>query len=181
MAKAEGNVARRYARALFELCPPEALDSDREALHEVALLWCREETLRDALNNPAIPMTQRIDVIAALVERVKSGDTKFKNFIMLLFENRRLGLLSQIDQLFAAMIDQMRKLLALEITSAFEIESEEKNSIQDRIKADFGTLATITWSIDRTLLGGLLIKTGDLLLDSSVRGSLDKIRAQLAA
>ena len=179
MAKAEGRVARRYARALFELCPAAALEQMRAALRELAQLWEQQHDFRLALTNPAIPHAQRAAVLGEVCARVKAGDAVFKNFTMLLLENGRLALLPEAVRNLSVMIDQLRKVLALEIVSAFELPAEEKSALEERVKSEFGGAASVSWSTDRALMGGLLIKSGDRLLDSSVRSSLDKIRAQL--
>ena len=181
MAKAEGKVARRYARALFELCPPAQWEQMRDAVGELAALWRSDEQLRLAMRNPAIAPQERAAVLSDIAERVRQGDATLKNFLMLLLENGRIGALPQVAELFSSMIDEVRKILALEIVSAFELGEGEKNALQEQIKSQYGALATVAWRVDRQVLGGLLIKSGDRLLDSTVRGSLEKMRAVLAA
>jgi F-type H+-transporting ATPase subunit delta len=181
MAKAEGTVARRYARALFELCPPALWEQMRDAIREVASVWQNDKQLRMAINNPAIALAQRMHVLADIAERVSKGDQTLKNFLMLLLENGRVATLPRVAEVFSGMIDEVRKLLSLEIISAFELPDPEKTNVQEQIKAEYGALATIAWKVDRQILGGLLIKTGDRLLDSSVRGSLEKMRVLLMA
>jgi F-type H+-transporting ATPase subunit delta len=105
----------------------------------------------------------------------------FANFLQLLVENDRFGYLPEIGQEFAAAVAQLKKSLALEVVSAFPLPSDERSSLETRIKGEFGAMASISWSVDPLILGGLLIKAGDKLLDGSVGGSLERIRAELVA
>ncbi len=181
MAKAEGKVAKRYAKALLELCAPAQLEAVRDALNEFAALWSSDMQLRGALLNPAIPANSRNAIVSDIAGKIRSGDKNFLSFLLLLVQNGRCNVLPEIARVFSTMIDELKKLLSLEITSAFEVPANEKGDLQSKIQSQYGAMASLTWKTDGSLLGGLLIRAGDKLLDSSVKGSLEKIRSRLAA
>jgi len=191
MAKREGKAAKKYARALFDLAAKERqgaavesvirnLDALVAGLREVATLWSAQESLQSVLSNPAIFIESREAIVRDIAARVIPGSETFSNFLALLLQNKRFSYIEEIATIFSAMVDGFKKLLSLEITSAFEISSNEKQTLQTNIQEQLGYLgssSSISWNVDPTLLGGLTIKIGDQLLDSSVRGSLEKIRA----
>lgn len=181
MAKEQGKIARRYARALFELCPPNELEQMRASLQAFSAVWAEQGTLRTALANPVVTQSDRATVLLQVAQKIGLTDTRFKNFILLLVENDRVDIVPEVSQVFSTMLDQLRKVLALDVVSAFELPEGERQAVQERIRTEFGALATISWNVDKEILGGLLIKSGDRLLDSTVRGSLEKIRAALVA
>ncbi len=179
MAKVQGRVAKRYARALFDTVSPDKLESLSQSLNTLSQTWEENLQLRAAVLNPAIPSHVREEIIADVANQIRAGDKEFSNFTQILLNNQRLSSLPQIAQLFSEMVDQLKKVLALEVTSAFDLGSDEKKSIEDRVKGEFGNVPKVSWKTDRSLIGGLIIKVGDKLLDSSVRGSLEKLKSEL--
>lgn len=179
MAKAEGRVAKRYARALFESSSPDKVEALRDALRNLSALWSESAELRAATLNPAIPASKREEIVGEVANVVLPNDKGFANFAKVLVSNRRLATLPQIAELFSLMVDELKKILSLEVASAFEISQDERSKIEERVKREFGALPKVSWRVDKSLLGGLVIKVGDKLLDSSIKGSLEKLRSEL--
>jgi len=188
MASDAGKVGVKYAKALFELCQPAQLGTMKGALFSFCEAWQESPELRGSFSNPGIAAQEKItvlrDIAARLISRsdaVSASNTVLTNFLCVLLVNHRLGLIVDITQAFSGMIDEMNKLLNVEITSARELPEDEKAQVLNRLQRDFGSQAAVIWRVDSDILGGLLVQTGDKLLDSSVRGSLEKIRSKLAA
>ena len=181
MASGKGKLAKRYAKALFELCDISNMEDVAQGLGLLGKCWHENVELKSLLRNPAVPERERKAVALDLAARVRPSDHNFANFLQLLIENDRFGYLPEIAQEFAASVAQLKKSLALEVVSAFVLPSDERGSLETRIKGEFGAMASISWSVDPSILGGLLIKAGDKLLDGSVGGSLERIRAELIA
>ncbi len=189
MAKIEGKVARRYARALFELTQPARFDARRDALDGLSKVWLENSSLRNTLNNPGIPLAQREAALRDIGAKLIPGDSEFANFLSILLSGGRLPCLPQVAKLYSALVDSAKKLLALEIYSAFDLPASEKEALEAKIRAQLnqgqlsqiqcGNSATFSWKVDPDLLGGLLVKAGDCELDSSVRSTLEKIRQQV--
>ncbi|MBX7136392.1 MAG: ATP synthase F1 subunit delta [Oligoflexia bacterium] len=179
MSKSSLKVARRYAKALFDLCDKAKLDEMKSALVLFESAWKTNETLRGSMLNPAFPLDNRLAALSQICRQIKPGDQAFENFLALLLKNKRLAVISPIIAEFSAMIDLLKNLLTLEVTSAFELSDQERSSMLSKIQSDCGAMAAVNWKVDRQILGGLLIKAGDKLLDGSIRGSLQRAREQL--
>ena len=179
MAKIEGKVANRYARALLDSVSLNSLDALRERLALVSSLWLENSSLQVACLNPAIPEKARQAIVADLAEKIAPKVKAFVNFLSLLLENKRLSLLPAISETFARLVDELKKQMAVEITSAFQISDLERSALEGKVKDQFGALAQISWQVDPDILGGLVVRSGDKLLDSSVRGALSQIQTQL--
>ncbi len=176
MAKTSEKIARRYARALFDLCSPAELEINREAIGDLARIWRQNVELREAVLNPAIPAAQRAAVLADIAERVAPGNKHIAGTLQLLLAKNRLVSLPDVATVFSRMVDEVKKLLALEVSSAFALSDTEKNAILSQVQKDFGGLASISWLTDKNLIGGMRVKAGDRMLDGSVRGSLDRVK-----
>lgn len=181
MAKVSHKISRKYAKALFELCAIEELDGMRSQLRVAAALWQESEMLRKVLTNPAYSVGDRIAAFCAVAEKAGVEDARLKNMLAILVENGRAGSLSCIVTVFSGMIDALRKALALSVTSAYPVSSEEVEALKAQLQRDYSGLASVTWHVDPALLGGLRIQAGDKLLDNSIKSSLDKVRAELLA
>ena len=129
--------------------------------------------------NPAVALTERIAVLQDLV-RASPNAKELGNFLALLLENGRIGALPEVQQAFATELAALKNVLALEITSARPVSEEEQSEMLEKLKTECGSLVSIEWQQDPDLIGGLLIKSGDRVLDNTVRGSLKKIRQSLA-
>jgi len=179
VGKADGKVAKRYARALFELTPVPEIDQVNGALAAFGGAVAESLEFRHALINPGIPLSQRI-AAAHDVARAQGGTTQnFLNFIGVLLENGRIEEIGAITAEFAGMVAHLKGILALEIVSAFPLGDGERREIQERIQSDFGSAAALTWVVDPAIVGGLVVKSGDLRLDGSSRGALERARESL--
>ena len=184
MAKQSGKIARNYARALFEAANPDQLEMLRGALLSLSDIWETNGELQGALLNPSTSSAERFDVMRGLAEAVLSSEDSgcgaaLSNLLCLLAKNERLECIPELARLFTRLVDHYNKLLTLEITSAFPLPEDEKQNICARLQAELGSNANVSWKVDPQILGGLVIKCGDRLLDSSVSGSLQKLRGQL--
>ena len=179
MTRSPSKIARRYAKALFESFDIARVDAISSNLTELAAVWQTSAELRAALLNPALPLAERLSVIAEITNKVAEGEPLLVNFAKILLENQRISFLPEISTGFTQLVDILKKRLALEVTSAFDLDQSDKEAILQKVRADFGSLATIEFNSDTSLIGGLRIKAGDLVLDSSVSGALNGLRESL--
>lgn len=179
MAKVSIKVARRYARALFESCDKSKLDACNQSMHELAKLWQDSVQLRNSMLNPGFPVDQRRAAALDLAKRIAPQDNIFHNFVTTVIENGRQTSLPHIAQSFSEIIDEYKKVLALEVVSAFDLPGEERGRIEEKIRGECGSSAKITWRTDKSILGGLVVKAGDKLLDASIAGSLQRLSSNL--
>jgi F-type H+-transporting ATPase subunit delta len=179
VAKTSEKIARRYARALFDLCTPAQVEECRGALDSFAKLWKGSKELREAVLNPAIPLAERAAVLKEISQKIAPGNQNIEGAIQLLFTKGRLVSIPDVAVVFGRMVDVVKKLLALEISSAFPLSEMERGGVLNQVQKEFGGLASIHWITDSNLIGGMRVKAGDKLLDASVRGSLERMKQVL--
>ena len=134
MAKTSEKIARRYARALFELCPAADLEATRDYLAQLSLIWRSNSELRAALLNPATQQNQRLAALAEVCKQIAPENVNFQHGLQVLFLKGRMNALPDVALIFSRMVDEIKKLLALEISSAFPLSPEEKNSVLEKIQ-----------------------------------------------
>ena len=86
----------------------------------------------------------------------------------------------EVSEYFGRLVNELKKVLSLSVVSAFPLSDSERDEIVSRIQNEFGSMASISWEVDPGLIGGLVIKSGDLVLDNSVKGALGKIKLSLS-
>lgn len=181
MSQGTGRISKKYAKAMFEAITPSELDSIRDSLNNLSHIWTNTPELKLAALNPTLTSEQRIRLAKEISSLVQPDHKELNNLLALLIENKRANLIPEVATYFAAIVDEFKSAMALEITSAFEVSSSEKSQYEEKIRKDLGSSVKIDWKIDPEILGGMLIKSGDKLLDSSVKGSLKKMASQLLA
>jgi len=166
-------LARPYARAAFEYAAEHAtLGQWSQELHTCALVVA-DPRVAAVLDNPALAEEAQAKTVIDLC-----GDTlgePVKNFLQVLAGNKRLALLPEIREQFELFKAEQEKTVEVEVISAFELHDalteRIARSLQERLKREI----KVSTSIDRELLGGVLIKAGDTVIDGSVRGRLNKL------
>lgn len=170
---------KKYAQALLESYQATEFDQVAQALKLISAAWQSHSELRSVIGNPALPLKERAAVIADLAAKLLPADDKFARFCNLLLENGRVNILPEISLAFTQLVEQVRQLLALEVTSAFPADATELSDFTNKLRAEFGAMSSVDWKVDSSLLGGLIIKNGDTVLDNSVRSALERARTQL--
>ncbi len=174
-------VVRKYAKSFFEVVDPSQLEATSAALHLAGDVWAGSAEARAYILNPSESLEKRLALVREVAAAAKPGDEAFSRFLQLLAANRRISALPDIAKAFAVIYDEYRKLFALDVTSANQISNEEREAMLVKVRADFGGLASIDWHTDASLIGGMVVKAGDKVLDASVRGSLAQLKAALIA
>ncbi len=169
-------IARPYTKAAFETAHEQkALDKWSEML-ALAAQATQDEQVSNLLSNPAL----RTDQKAELVLEICSGASEqVKNFISVLAENNRLLVLPEISSLFDRLKAEQQKSVDIEVTSAFKMTKEQQTKLAQALGKKLDREVNINSSIDKGLIGGLLIKTEDLVIDGSIRGKLAKLSEAL--
>lgn len=179
MAKGSIRIARRYAKALLGLYEASKLEAARNSLNEVAKIWEEQPLLRSTILNPGHSLAERQSVLRSIAQKVAASDTNLANFLALVLDAGRISGIGVMAQEFSAMIDELKKMLSLKVSSATKVPENEARGFQQALEKDFGSLASVEWKEDADLIGGLRVRVGDRLLDSSVRGALERLEASL--
>jgi len=166
-------LARPYARAAFEVALRDGSLDHWSSMLGLAAAVANQETIDALLTDPSLS-TGRIaqafnDVCGDAL------DAKGRNFIHLLAENKRLVLLPEIAELFDILKANQEKSVDVEITTAFEISSEIANKLASALKNRLQREIRLATGVDKSLIGGAVIRAGDTVIDSSVRGKLKKL------
>lgn len=177
MAAYESTAARPYAKAVFELAREESdLGGWSERLAVLAMI-ARDPTLLSLLGSPRVKSAE----IAQLVIDV-AGDRlneDVRNFVRLLAHNRRLAALPAIAQRFEQLRAEAERVVSAELISAREIEEVEVASVREALEKRLGRRVQMETRTDPALLGGVIVRTGDLVIDGSARARLHKLTAAL--
>lgn len=170
-------LARPYARAAFEYADAAG---DLDAwLRELSLIAAvvREPRVKGMLSDPALTTDEQAQRVIEICGD-SLGDSRGR-YVHVLASNRRLGLAPDIVQLFAQLKAQREQSVEVELISAYELPE----SVRDRIAAALGKRlqreVIVSSETDNSLIGGVLIRAGDLVIDGSVRGRLNKLAEAL--
>ncbi len=166
-------LARPYAKAAFEYARNgRVLGEWHEQLQTLAAA-AADSRMQALLRDPSRGGQQLADLLADVCGDAISGPVR--NFLTVLAENKRLGLLPQITVLFAGYKANFEKSVDVEVVSAFELEDAMTQKLAAALGKRFEREVNVHNTTDASLLGGVLIRAGDLVIDGSVRGRLNKL------
>ncbi len=169
-------LAGRYATALFELAEADKqLDQVAEDLATIALMLEGSEDLTRLIRSPAISREDQSNGMSAVLDSAKIGDLT-KNFVGVVAENRRLFALPGMIKGYLALLANLRGETTAEVVSAKELSKKQLDALSKSLKKATGTDVAIDASVDEELLGGLVVKVGSRMVDSSLRTKLSQLR-----
>ena len=172
-------LAKRYAKALFAIGKEDdKYEAYSEALKAVAALFESTPEVEDALTNPLYPVDVREKAMAAIVDSM-DADKVMGNFLNLLVEKKRAAILPEIAEVFQTMVDEDKNISHGAVVSAIELETDLQNKIQDTLEKITGKKVELTASVDPSIIGGVIAKVGDLVLDGSIRTQLASLKGSI--
>ncbi len=170
-------VARPYTKAAFESAlEQKSLDQWSEML-VLAAQAVQDGQVAELLRNPALSAAQKAGLVVDVC--ADKLDEQCQNFIHILAENKRLPVLPEISELFDRLKAEQQKSVDVDVTSAFKLTKEQQTKLAQALGAKLDREVNITSSQDKSLIGGLVIRTADLVIDGSVRGKLKKLAEAL--
>jgi len=170
-------LARPYAKAAFEYAKAAGkLQQWFEAL-EVSAAVAEQDQVKKALAASGLTAAQKASVFVQVCG--EQLDANIKNFVHTLASNKRLALLPFIKDQFAAFKAQQEKTIEVEVTAAYELSVDLINKLAQSLSAKLDRNINVSSSVDKSLLGGAIIHTGDMVIDGSVRGRLAKLAEAL--
>jgi F-type H+-transporting ATPase subunit delta len=172
-------VARPYAEAAFKLADEaSALGAWSEMLAGLALV-AEDGRVRAAASDPRLSDAQRAGVFISVLGGRLSGEVE--NFVRVLAENDRLGLLREIREQFEMLKNEREGVIEAEVQSAFELSDAQLKDIVQRLEKKTGRKVRAHVSVDRELIGGVRIMLGDKVIDGSARAQLAALETALKA
>ena len=171
-------VAEVYARALFEVArDQDALDEIHEQLGQFV------DALQDNRDVAVFffsPHFSSEEKKAALVRALEGANSAFNNFLEALIERHRMPVVFRVRTRFQELYDEERKLLGVEVTSAVSLGEDTVKSIGDRVQEQTGRTVQLSSRVDPDILGGIVLRVGNFILDASIRNRLEQLRKQVA-
>ena len=171
-------VARPYAQAAFDEAQKlDELKAWSEMLHAAA-----EATMQKDMQSVMASTRVTTAQLSQLMIDICGGKLKTteQNFIKLLAENKRLVVLPEILEMYEALRAEAEKSVDVTVTSAFDLNEVQKQKITTALKASLGREIKLNCETDRTLLGGVVIRAGDKVIDGSARTRLSELAVALA-
>jgi len=176
-----GEIVEPYAAALMSLAKSKEL-TERFAEDVRGLINIMDESpeLKQLMGNPVIKPEDKKAVLGRMVG--DQVDPYMRNFLMLLIDRGRIIFLEQIGKQYLALLRELNKTVLAEVTSTVELNEDQKNIVRERVKSMTGaTGVELETKIDPSLLGGVIIKIGSQIIDSSLQGQLRRIGVSLKA
>lgn len=172
-------LAKRYAKALFAVGMEEnALDEYAASLAEFAALVADNAELNDALANPMYPLEAREGVMKEIV-KAAGVSVIMGNFLNLLVQKRRADALGDIAEMFQSLVDEENNTCQGVVTSATEISADLQAKIQETLEKITGKRVTVTNTVDESIIGGMIAKVGDLVMDGSIKTQLEVLKESI--
>ena len=173
------SIAKRYAKSLVGLM----LDGEnnqaeiRADLDNVKEILKNSPDLTLAMTNPVVSAYDKEEIIKAVFER----DTKeiTRNFLKLLVEKNRFNLIFQIIEAFYKMLDKINNLARVDVVGAVELNEDDKNEIQNKLKEKLNKDVNVSYKIDNSIIAGLIYKIEDDVLDTSFLYKLEQLKKEL--
>jgi F-type H+-transporting ATPase subunit delta len=171
-------VAEVYARALFEVAKERGvLDPVHDQLDEFADAVASNRDMQMFFFSPYFSTDEKKD---ALGRAVTDADPSFTNFLEALLERHRMPALFRIRVRYDQMWEEENKLLPVEVTSAVALDENLVESIGERIREQTGETVELSSRVDPDILGGVVLRVGNFILDASIRNRLEQLRKQVA-
>ena len=171
-------IAAVYARSLFEVATDQdKLDVVREQLGEFADAMEADRELQVFFFSPYFSTAEKED---GLDRAVTGADPVVVNFLKLLIENHRMPVIFRARQQFDHLWEQENKVLPVEITSAIELDQETTENLGKSIGERAGRKVRLAAHVDPDILGGIVLRVGNSILDASIRNRLEQLRRQVA-
>ncbi len=165
-------LARRYAKAIFTVGQEQGkYEEYNDVLTGLAGLFESNPEVIDALTNPLYPVDVREKVMAGMIGSM-GVDSVMSNFLNLLVEKKRAEILPEIAEEYKIMVDEEKNISHGSVISAIELSDELQQRVQATLEKLTGKKVELTTSVDPSIIGGIIAKVGDLVLDGSIKTQL---------
>ncbi len=172
-------IARRYAKALLLIGKEDGqTEQYRQELDGVADLLMRQHELANIIANPLYNADERKKVFQGVIDRLKLSKV-MSSFLMLLFEKGRMAFIASINDFFQKLADELKGVARASLVSATELSGETIEKIRAALSKKTGREIILEVEQDPGLIGGIVTRIGDLILDGSIKTQLLNMRESL--
>jgi F-type H+-transporting ATPase subunit delta len=174
----KSTIARPYAEAVFQTADASKQLKEWSAILQAVTMIVADADMQNIIGNTSVNKEQTAQLIIDVAGEVMTESGC--NLVKLLAENRRLDVAAEIAEQFETLKAEAEKTVEAEIVSAMEVSVAQQSMIADKLKARLGREVSLKCRIDESLMGGAIIKAGDMVIDGSVSGQLNKLSVELA-
>jgi F-type H+-transporting ATPase subunit delta len=171
-------IARPYAKAAFAVARERKALGAWSRMLQIAAALVADERVDRLLTSPNLSEDQLVDLFSNL--NASGPDEEMGNFVRLLARNRRLTLLPNIAAQFETLRADVENTAAVEVTSAVSLSTEQQAALAAALKTRLKRDVVMTMAVDPGLIGGAVIRSGDLVIDGSLKGRLARLRTELS-
>ncbi len=171
-------IADRYAVALFQAAlSEEQVEKIEEELRVVSQVFESTEDLRRILSNPQVRLTVKKQVVLELFADNISKQTQ--NFLNVILDHRREVFLPAVIERYFALADEARNVVQAQVTSAVELPVEQQKDLRKLLSEMCSKEAHVAYIVDADIIGGLVIRVGDRIIDASVKRQLERLKENI--
>ena len=175
----QASLGGRYALALFELAEgARTIDTVEQSLATVRDALAESDDFRTLTTSPLVSRGNAAKAMSATADAL-GIDATTKNFLGVLAENRRLGQLPAIMRAFRQLAARHRGEIAAEVTSAHPLDAAQVDALKQQLRTRVGREVSVDLSVDPDLLGGLVVRIGSQMIDSSIRTRLNALASAM--
>ena len=171
-----------YARALADVLAAAKLDAtaiDRQ-LNDFLDTWDGSKELREVFENPAVAVDQKVAILDKM--NTKLGMCReLRNFIAVLTKNDRIAHVHEVVEAYRAELEQRQGIQQAEIVTARELSDQERTAMLAGVGKMAGAKIQASFKLDKSILGGAVVRIGSTVYDGSVKGRLERLRQELVA
>jgi F-type H+-transporting ATPase subunit delta len=168
--------AGRYSTALFELAREAGeLDRVETDLNQLSEALAESRELDDLIRNPVYTRTEQGRAMSAIAERMGLSNL-VRNVVGLMAQKRRLFALPQMIAMFRALLAEHRGEVTADVTSAHPLSDAQRNALAEKIKGSLGRDVKLNVRVDQSIIGGLVVRVGSRMIDSSIRTKLARLQ-----
>ncbi|GGO77340.1 ATP synthase subunit delta [Marinobacterium nitratireducens] len=166
-------VARPYTKAAFEFALSQGALGSWSKMLATAAAVVQDERMVQAMGSPALTSEAKAKALISVCE--DDLDDAGRNFISLLAENGRVFLLPAIQAQFEQLKARQEASVEIDVTTAFELDEQQQQKLSQAIGTKLGRSVKMTTQVDKSILGGVVVRSEDLVIDGSVRARLAKL------
>jgi F-type H+-transporting ATPase subunit delta len=170
-------LARPYAKAAFDLAEADGDTGNWNDMLVLTSTLVAEDTIQRLLQSPEVSQGQLVGMIAEAAG--EALNRRFKGFLSILAENKRLTLLPEITDLYQRLREEADKLLRVRVVSAFELEEDQATRLKEALARRFEREILLDSEVDSSLIGGAVVYAGGQVIDGSLRDRLTKLSNSL--
>ena len=174
---ASGNlVSDRYAAALYDLAAEKKLvDPVLEDLSNLKNMLKDNKELSLVIKSPLITSIDKLNIFESLLKKINANELT-STFLKVIEKNKRFSNLASIITQFMNINSQKRGDVLADITSADELNDDQKNNITNQLKSILGDKLSLSFDVDKNIMGGLIVKVGSKMIDTSLANKINKLK-----